>query len=305
VEDPVPISPPQIDLEELAARRAETGAASQAAAGGVAVATAERPEETQALPEPPERSAPVMASRRRSHRKPLLIVAGAVVLAAVAVLGWPYLTSRGGGPGPGNQVGPVENEQSVPPASGPADQAVVASGTVTLPAAAAADDVAAGDLATGDGGQGIDESQPGPEATPPAAGVSTVADLSDPSSQEAGSAAEPADQPQVTTSPAANPPADTVPTGSSPGSAAAATSPEGFGVHVASFRQLSLAESMIRRLNANGFTAFFQRKSVDGEIWHRVYLGPFSQRSRAQQASREVQEKGLASYFFITRLGQG
>jgi general secretion pathway protein A len=79
----------------------------------------------------------------------------------------------------------------------------------------------------------------------------------------------------------------------------------GFGIHVASFTEIARAESYISDLNGYGYPAFFVAKHIGEETWHRVYVGPYTRREQAQRASQVLQSRGLASYYFITKFGNG
>jgi len=78
-----------------------------------------------------------------------------------------------------------------------------------------------------------------------------------------------------------------------------------FAPHLASFRERDRAVRFSYQLQGQGFPAFFREQQIQGEYWFRVYVGPYQQRSQAQQASREVQAKGLGNYFFISRINNG
>jgi cell division septation protein DedD len=77
----------------------------------------------------------------------------------------------------------------------------------------------------------------------------------------------------------------------------------GYAVHLASFVRDTRAKKFTSELNRRGYPAFYHKKQIDGDTWFRVYVGPYPRRDQAQDASKDVQDKGLGSYFFIAKFG--
>ncbi len=78
-----------------------------------------------------------------------------------------------------------------------------------------------------------------------------------------------------------------------------------FAVHVHSFRGMDRANADIAVLRKSGFPVFFRDAQVQGQLWQRVYVGPYSSMAAAQEAVRRLHEQRVATYAMIVRLGHG
>jgi general secretion pathway protein A len=73
-------------------------------------------------------------------------------------------------------------------------------------------------------------------------------------------------------------------------------------IHVASFRQSDGAQNFTNRLVKKGVEAEFRSiVSERGETWYRVYVGPFLDRSEANQAAYTMKENGVIDFSRVTR----
>ena len=69
------------------------------------------------------------------------------------------------------------------------------------------------------------------------------------------------------------------------------TAGSGWVLQVSSLTEKSRALSLVRELTAKGFPAFIERAEVGGKRYHRVRLGPRSERSEIQALAEDLREK--------------
>ncbi len=80
---------------------------------------------------------------------------------------------------------------------------------------------------------------------------------------------------------------------------------ESYSLHVSSFKKKSLAEKEVRRFSKPGHRAEISEEMVNGEIWFRVYLGPFRNKAEAQAAAAELKKDKIISYYRLSKRDQG
>ncbi|MCB1185148.1 AAA family ATPase [bacterium] len=161
---------------------------------------------------------------------------------------------------------------------------------------------------------GVRELVSRPSAEPAATAVRTDASPSA-VAPAATEDARTADQGEVATSVTAVPAAETSATASGPSAGVPASagaqpvaavtppSPEGFFIHISSFRTLERAETQVRRIESRELPALTRTEDVRGTTWFRVYIGPYADREAARQRANELKDAGRISYYQIVRLG--
>lgn len=78
----------------------------------------------------------------------------------------------------------------------------------------------------------------------------------------------------------------------------AATNPNSgleFTVHLASFSEKANADRNLAKLKAAGAPAFVSRIQLNSGVWHRLMVGRFKTRSKAEAYGRELKQKGLTT----------
>ncbi|MFO7652370.1 MAG: AAA family ATPase [Candidatus Krumholzibacteriia bacterium] len=73
-------------------------------------------------------------------------------------------------------------------------------------------------------------------------------------------------------------------------------------VHVASFRTVERAETLVAAMAKNGYPAFTMVADLDGEPWIRVYVGPFTDRQTAQGTEDRLRAEGMIAYTQLVNL---
>jgi type II secretory pathway predicted ATPase ExeA len=82
-------------------------------------------------------------------------------------------------------------------------------------------------------------------------------------------------------------------------------STQGFFVHVYSFRSQERAKAYADAWRHPGVHSVVRAKTVSGETWSRVYLGPFISRSEAGDVARHLKDLGAITYYQVTALSLG
>lgn len=67
----------------------------------------------------------------------------------------------------------------------------------------------------------------------------------------------------------------------------------GFAIQVASLKNFEKAESLTKKFKEKGYPAFCQSSELNGEMWHRVRIGPYPDRSLAEKDRLRLQEAGV------------
>ncbi|PLX41617.1 MAG: hypothetical protein C0608_05180 [Deltaproteobacteria bacterium] len=70
----------------------------------------------------------------------------------------------------------------------------------------------------------------------------------------------------------------------------------GYTVQLNSFKELPLAERMVKTLSGEGVTAMVNHAKVDGRSWYRVQSGSFDTREKAEKYKRDLAKKGIQGY---------
>lgn len=73
-------------------------------------------------------------------------------------------------------------------------------------------------------------------------------------------------------------------------------------LHVNSFESESKAYNEIHRLEKHGFNPFYQEKVVSGQLWFRVYLGPFNNKREAIKVGSKLRGKAIISHYKLGKL---
>lgn len=73
-----------------------------------------------------------------------------------------------------------------------------------------------------------------------------------------------------------------------------------FSIHIASFKNLKNANNYINRMKKKGKFIFFVTEDVPGKgSWHRVYLGKYKDKEKAEQCWNDLKAQGLVGYLGI------
>lgn len=93
-------------------------------------------------------------------------------------------------------------------------------------------------------------------------------------------------------------------TATEPAANSAAVQPpaRGYAVHVSSFREADRAFQLCGDLRSDGLLAFCRQVTIRGQLWHRVFLGPYSETPAANHAINQLRKDGWDSYFQIMKL---
>jgi DedD protein len=194
-------------------------------------------------------------------------IVGATVIVALGIIIIPWLLD-----GPAQSSRPVEQAIELPPVEQPGR-------TYTIPL-----DPAAGPAVPVESGNG----QPAPSR--PAAGAiqrpsdePPIAPVTQPAPQQA---TRPAEQP---TQPPPRPAPQPAP---APQPVQQAPATDTWTVQVGSFSQADNAQSLLARLEAEGFKAFVSRVATDAGTMHRVRVGPVAERAEADQLLTRLRGAG-------------
>lgn len=74
-----------------------------------------------------------------------------------------------------------------------------------------------------------------------------------------------------------------------------------YAIQVAAFKQSAEAETLRETLAAKDYPAYRQKAEIDGEAWHRVRLGPYTDRETAQNEIQKLKTSGLAKEGFLVK----
>ena len=73
--------------------------------------------------------------------------------------------------------------------------------------------------------------------------------------------------------------------------------PTRYTVQVGAFEEAAGAERLRAELQRKHYPSYVRVKTVEGKTWHRVRVGPFASRDRAEDAARELEEReGLHAF---------
>jgi len=72
------------------------------------------------------------------------------------------------------------------------------------------------------------------------------------------------------------------------------TIPKGWYIQVMAAKTRTEADSALRQLNHQGFTAVVQNASVKGTLYHRVLVGPYGSRTAAQSKRGKIKRSGVS-----------
>jgi DedD protein len=147
------------------------------------------------------------------------------------------------------------------------------------------------------------ESPPGGVSEPPGTAASTTPSTPTQQSappqtttpaQQSPPAATTVEKPAATPAPPPAAPPPSVPRGSASGNLA---------VHVSSVHTSLKAEEETARLKAAGFDVFTRRVDLGPKgTWHRVYVGPFTNRADADAAAEAIRTRGVSDYAQVQRI---
>lgn len=76
-------------------------------------------------------------------------------------------------------------------------------------------------------------------------------------------------------------------------------------LHVSSFRTASHADAVAQGFIAGGVGASVHQQTVRGEVWYRVYLGPYPSHGEAVRAANALRDSGKVTYYKVISAGQG
>jgi cell division protein FtsN len=60
-----------------------------------------------------------------------------------------------------------------------------------------------------------------------------------------------------------------------------------------SFKDKNQAESLKARIGLAGYSSSIKRSEVKGTVWHKVELGPFSRKRKAEKVRHRLQENDI------------
>jgi cell division septation protein DedD len=69
----------------------------------------------------------------------------------------------------------------------------------------------------------------------------------------------------------------------------------GFAIQVASLKNQQKAKSLTKTFKKKGYPAFCQSLTINGEMWHRVRIGPYPDRSLAEKDQHRLKAAGVDS----------
>lgn len=69
----------------------------------------------------------------------------------------------------------------------------------------------------------------------------------------------------------------------------------GCAIQVASLKNQQKAKSLTKKFKKKGYPAFCQSLAINGEMWHRVRIGPYPDRSLAEKDRLRLKEAGVDS----------
>ena len=75
----------------------------------------------------------------------------------------------------------------------------------------------------------------------------------------------------------------------------------GFVVQVSAFKDVGKAHELIDDLKNRGYPAFSLPGAAEGTGWHRVYVGPYADKSKAEASFESLKNDGYGAGF-VTRL---
>jgi cell division protein FtsN len=69
----------------------------------------------------------------------------------------------------------------------------------------------------------------------------------------------------------------------------------GYAIQVASLKNPEKAKGLTKKFKEKGYPAFCQSLAINGEMWHRVRIGPYPDRSLAEKDRHRLKEAGVDS----------
>jgi len=69
----------------------------------------------------------------------------------------------------------------------------------------------------------------------------------------------------------------------------------GYAIQVASLKNQQKAKSLTKKFTEKGYPAFCQSLAINGEMWHRVRIGPYPDRSLAEKDRLRLKAAGVDS----------
>ncbi|MFH1018870.1 MAG: SPOR domain-containing protein [Pseudomonadota bacterium] len=73
-----------------------------------------------------------------------------------------------------------------------------------------------------------------------------------------------------------------------------------FGVQISAFKDIGKAHELVDDLKTRGHSAYVVSGKTKGKEWHRVYVGPFPSKEKAQAALQELEKDGFHNGFVTT-----
>ncbi len=74
-----------------------------------------------------------------------------------------------------------------------------------------------------------------------------------------------------------------------------------YAIQVAAFEKSVQAENLINKFVDKGYPAYHQKTEVDGKTWHRVRIGPYSDKETARKEMQKLKNSGLAEKGFLIK----
>jgi len=66
-----------------------------------------------------------------------------------------------------------------------------------------------------------------------------------------------------------------------------------FAIQVASLKDLDQARMLMNKFKEKGYPAFFQSSNLNGQIWHRIRIGPYPDRELAVKDQNRLKQAGV------------
>ena len=74
-----------------------------------------------------------------------------------------------------------------------------------------------------------------------------------------------------------------------------------YGIQVASLKQSASAEIVAEEFATKGYPVYRQKIEIDGTTWHRVRLGPYVSKEKAEKTLQGLKASGMASESFLIK----
>jgi cell division protein FtsN len=71
------------------------------------------------------------------------------------------------------------------------------------------------------------------------------------------------------------------------------STPGKFAIQVASLKDLDQARILMNKFKEKGYPAFFQSSNLNGQIWHRIRIGPYPDRELAVKDQNRLKQAGV------------